>query len=56
MVSKRPRVLLVAGGVSVFEVVSVEGDYAIVESIDKDAPGCYQFPAPVATLVPIDPE
>lgn len=37
------RVKLVRGGVSVFEVLAIEGETATVESVDKAAPGCYPF-------------
>ena len=46
------RVKLVVSGVSVFEVLAIEGDHATVESVDKNAPGCYPFLARVAELVP----
>lgn len=45
------RVKLVSSGVSVFEVLAIEGETATVESVDKDAPGCYPFLARVAELV-----
>ncbi|PXX52773.1 hypothetical protein DFR70_13021 [Nocardia tenerifensis] len=48
------QVLLVAGGISVFQVVEVEGDHALVAPIQADAPGGYSFPARVAALVPVD--
>lgn len=54
MVSIGDRVLLVAGGVSVFTVVEFDGDHAVVESIQADAPGCYRFPVPTAELVAAD--
>jgi hypothetical protein len=54
MVSIGDRVLLVAGGVSVFTVVEIDGDHAIVESVQTDAPGSYRFPVPVAELVAAD--
>ncbi|WP_191094447.1 hypothetical protein [Nocardia colli] len=46
--------LLVAGGISVFQVVEVDEDHALVEPIRTDAPGGYSFPARVADLVPVD--
>ncbi|MEU4841706.1 hypothetical protein [Nocardia testacea] len=48
------RVLLVAGGQSVFEVLEVDGDRAVVESVQVDAPGRYPFSAPLSALVPVD--
>ncbi|MFE4456330.1 hypothetical protein ACFROC_03130 [Nocardia tengchongensis] len=36
--------LLVAGGQSVFEVREIDGDHAVVESAEADAPGRYPFP------------
>ncbi|WP_051182734.1 hypothetical protein [Nocardia vinacea] len=54
MVSIGDRVLLVAGGVSVFTVVELDGDHAVVESIQADAPGRYRFPVPTAELVAAD--
>ncbi|WP_433521659.1 hypothetical protein ACQPZ2_30760 [Nocardia pseudovaccinii] len=55
MVNVGDKVLLAAGGVSVFEVLEVDGDYAIVESVEKNAPGCYPFSTEVAILVPAAP-
>ncbi|MFE3226043.1 hypothetical protein [Nocardia sp. NPDC059228] len=43
---------LVAGGVSVFEVLAVEGETATVESVSTDSPGRYPFLARAAELVP----
>ncbi|WP_146251444.1 hypothetical protein [Nocardia tenerifensis] len=54
MVNMGDQVLLVAGGISVFQVVEVEGDHALVAPIQADAPGGYSFPARVAALVPVD--
>ncbi|MFI1919371.1 hypothetical protein [Nocardia sp. NPDC020380] len=54
MVSVGDRVLLVAGGQSVFEVREMDGDHAIVESAEVDTPGRYPFPARVANLVPVE--
>ncbi|MGV9668404.1 hypothetical protein [Nocardia niigatensis] len=52
MVNVGDRVLLVAGGASVFEVREIDGDTALVESIETEAPGRYPFPARLAGLVP----
>ncbi|CAM4486744.1 hypothetical protein NONI108955_34270 [Nocardia ninae] len=46
--------VLVAGGASVFEVLEIDGEHALVESIQADAPGRYPFPARVSELVPVD--
>jgi hypothetical protein len=54
MVNVGDRVLLVAGGVSVFEVREIDGDHALVESTETDSPGCYPFPTRVADLVPAE--
>lgn len=54
MVSIGDHVLLAPGGVSVFEVLELDGDHAIVESVQVDAPGRYRFPVPVADLVAAD--
>ncbi|MGW4125785.1 hypothetical protein [Nocardia sp. NPDC004711] len=54
MVNVGDRVLLVAGGQSVFEVREIDGDHAIVESAEIDAPGRYPFPARQASLVSAD--
>ncbi|MFF0613830.1 hypothetical protein ACFYUD_34720 [Nocardia tengchongensis] len=54
MVNVGDRVLLVAGGQSVFEVREIDGDHAVVESADADAPGRYPFPARLAHLVPAE--
>ncbi|WP_327098974.1 hypothetical protein OIE68_09380 [Nocardia vinacea] len=51
MVSIGDHVLLVAGGVSVFTVIEIDGDHAIVESTQVDSPGRYLFRVPVAELV-----
>ncbi|WP_280357501.1 hypothetical protein [Nocardia otitidiscaviarum] len=56
MVNVGDQVLLVTGGHSVFKVIEIDGDQAIVESVDTDAPGRYPFPARVASLVPVDTE
>ncbi|MGW4774183.1 hypothetical protein ACWEO2_39845 [Nocardia sp. NPDC004278] len=56
MVNVGDRVLLVAGGVSVFQVLEVEADHAIVESVESDSPGRYPFSVRVAELVAVDPE
>ena len=47
------QVRIGAGGVSVFTIVSVDGDArtAVLEST-ADAPGKYPFPAKLANLVP----
>ncbi|NEW42509.1 hypothetical protein [Nocardia cyriacigeorgica] len=51
------RVLLVVGGVSVFEVRDVlDPQHALVESVEEDAPGRYPFLARIVDLVPADPE
>lgn len=44
------RVKLVRGGVSVFVILEIDGDHAIVESL-VDAPGKYPFQRPLASLV-----
>lgn len=54
MVSVGDRVLLVAGGVSVFEVLELDSNSAVVESVEKSAPGCFRFRTEVAALVPAD--
>ncbi|WP_329405860.1 hypothetical protein OG563_29700 [Nocardia vinacea] len=56
MVNIGDRVLLAAGGVSQFEVLELDGNRAVVESVDKTAPGCYPFSTEAALLVPIDPD
>ncbi|MFQ6329675.1 hypothetical protein ACLMAL_26550 [Nocardia sp. CWNU-33] len=53
MVKVGDQVLLVAGGVSVFRVVEIEGDDAVVESA-QDAPGRYRWSARVSELVAAD--
>ncbi|MFB8001529.1 hypothetical protein [Nocardia sp. NPDC056000] len=55
MVNVGDRVLLVVGGVSIFEVLDVAGEIATVQSID-DVPGRYPFPARVSALIPADAE
>lgn len=55
MVSEGEHVLLVAGGVSVFRVVEVDGDRAVVEPVEE-TPGGYRFPTPIAQLVPVTQE
>ncbi|WP_433734874.1 hypothetical protein ACQP0C_41865 (plasmid) [Nocardia sp. CA-129566] len=55
MVNVGDKVLLVVGGVSVFEVLEMDGDRAVVESVEKNAPGCFPFSTEVAILVPADP-
>jgi hypothetical protein len=54
MVNVGDRVLLAPGGVSVFQVLEVEGETALVESVEVDAPGRYPFPAKVVSLIPAD--
>ncbi|WP_433759542.1 hypothetical protein [Nocardia sp. CA-135398] len=56
MVNVGDRVLLAAGGVSKFEVLELDGDRAIVESVEKAAPGTYPFSTEAALLVPADPD
>ncbi|WP_169332757.1 hypothetical protein [Nocardia araoensis] len=52
MVQVGDRVLLVAGGVSVFEVLELEDDeHAIVQAV-LEAPGRYPFSVRNETLVP----
>ncbi|WP_433598846.1 hypothetical protein ACQPXH_24540 [Nocardia sp. CA-135953] len=55
MVNIGDRVLLATGGVSEFEVLELDGDRAVVESVNKAAPGRYPFSTEAALLVPIDP-
>lgn len=43
------RVLLVAGGRSVFEIVEIQDDRAIVRPV-QDAPGAYPFSHPLEAL------
>ncbi|MEV6562952.1 hypothetical protein AB0M22_45045 [Nocardia sp. NPDC051756] len=50
MANEGDRVRIGTGGVSVFTVVEIEGDRAVVESVE-DAPGRYQWTARVADLV-----
>lgn len=50
------RVLLVSGGVSVFEILELHGDQALVEAIQADAPGRYPFETPIEHLVLADLE
>ncbi|MGY4100519.1 hypothetical protein ACW2Q0_13335 [Nocardia sp. R16R-3T] len=50
------RALLAAGGVSKFEVLELDGDRAVVESVDRTAPGHYSFSIEAALLVPVDPD
>lgn len=47
------QVRIGTSGVSVFTVVEIEGDRAVVESVD-DAPGRYPWTARVADLVPTE--
>ncbi|CAM4521202.1 hypothetical protein NONI108955_41855 [Nocardia ninae] len=47
------RVRIGVSGVSVFTVVEIEGDRAVVESIE-DVPGRYPWSARVADLVPAE--
>ena len=54
MVSIGDRVLLAAAGVSTFEVLELDGDHAIVESTQVDAPDRYPFRVPVAELFVAD--
>ena len=35
-----------------FEALAIEGEHATVESVDKNAPGCYPFLARTVELVP----
>ncbi|WP_306355809.1 MULTISPECIES: hypothetical protein [unclassified Nocardia] len=49
------RVRLLAGGVSVFEVVEVRDDGTTLVQAAEDAPGRYPFPTPTVHLVPADP-
>ncbi|MBF6138273.1 hypothetical protein IU501_35460 [Nocardia otitidiscaviarum] len=52
MVAVGEQVLLVAGGISVFEVLEIVDDTtAMVQAVDE-APGRYPFPAPISHLVP----
>ncbi|WP_330185997.1 hypothetical protein OHB26_39520 (plasmid) [Nocardia sp. NBC_01503] len=51
MVNVGDRVLLMVGGVSIFEVLDSDGETATVQSVD-DAPGRYPFPSRVSALVP----
>ncbi|WP_181062523.1 hypothetical protein [Nocardia cyriacigeorgica] len=47
------RVYLVAGGVSVFEVLDIDGEHALVQSV-QEAPGKYPFRTIVSYLVPAE--
>lgn len=50
------RVLLVAGGQSVFTILEIDDDgYALVKSV-TDAPGSYPFPVRLTDLVPVEPQ
>ncbi|WP_167837836.1 hypothetical protein [Nocardia altamirensis] len=49
------QVLLVVGGQSVFEILEIDGDNALVQSIEVDVPGRYPFTARLAELVAADP-
>ncbi|GAB2683323.1 hypothetical protein GCM10027088_74730 [Nocardia goodfellowii] len=42
-----------AGGVSIFEVLAIEGESARIESV-LDAPGRYPFSMPIRFLVPAE--
>lgn len=42
-----------AGGVSIFTVVDVDGDQAVIEAADAAVPGRYPFGMRVADLVPV---
>ncbi|MGY1965523.1 hypothetical protein [Nocardia abscessus] len=55
MVQVGDKVLLVAGGVSVFEVLEFEDeDHAVVQAV-LDSPGSYPFSVRTDTLVPAEP-
>ncbi|WP_406238439.1 hypothetical protein [Nocardia sp. NBC_01009] len=54
MVNVGEHVLLAPGGVSVFQVLEIDGETALVESVEVDAPGPYPFPAKVSSLIPAD--
>ncbi|MEU5763971.1 hypothetical protein [Nocardia sp. NPDC047648] len=55
MVQVGDRVLLVAGGVSVFEILEFEDDeHAIVQAV-LEAPGRYPFSVRTETLVAAEP-
>ncbi|BDT96941.1 hypothetical protein IFM12275_69170 (plasmid) [Nocardia sputorum] len=54
MVQVGDRVLLVANGVSVFEVLELDEEgYALVESVLEDSPGRYPFSVRADSLVPV---
>jgi hypothetical protein len=54
MVQVGDKVLLVANGVSVFEVLELDEEgYALVESVLEDSPGRYPFSVRAASLVPV---
>ncbi|WP_280249224.1 hypothetical protein [Nocardia abscessus] len=55
MVQVGDKVLLVASGVSVFELLEFEyEDHAIVQAV-LDSPGSYPFSVRADTLVPAEP-
>ncbi|MEU2040436.1 hypothetical protein [Nocardia niwae] len=55
MVQVGDKVLLVAGGVSVFEVLEFEDeDHAVVQAV-LDSPGSYPFSVRADSLVPAEP-
>ncbi|MFR9773846.1 hypothetical protein [Nocardia sp. SC052] len=57
MVQVGDRVLLVANGVSVFEVLELDEEgYALVESVLEDSPGRYPFTVRADSLVPTTSE
>ncbi|GAA1651883.1 hypothetical protein [Nocardia ninae] len=53
MVNEGDRVRIGTSGVSVFTVVDIEDDRAVVESVE-DAPGRYPWTVRVADLVPAE--
>ncbi|MBP2194537.1 hypothetical protein [Nocardia goodfellowii] len=53
MVKVGDKVTLGAGGVSIFEVLAIEGESARIESV-LDAPGRYPFSMPIRFLVPAE--
>ena len=48
------RVKVHAEGASVFVIVSVEGEDALIESVDEGAPGRFPFHCKLSRLVPAE--
>ncbi|MEV6281051.1 hypothetical protein [Nocardia sp. NPDC051832] len=55
MVNVGDRVRLGPSGISIFEVLELDGaGHALVESVEKNVPGCYPFNMGVARLVVVE--